>query len=132
MKGARLLGVVEHGEDGASLSYLNQEVEVDAALLAKSGSVPPTVVFRFAAPCVESRCTHFDGQVCRLAARVVEQLEPTVDKLPPCTIRKTCRWYGQEGMPACTRCPQVVTRVTDESTPLYAVAQGQVVHSPDA
>jgi len=37
-------------------------------------------------------------------------LEPAADKLPPCVIRPTCRWYKQEGAAACHRCPQIVTK----------------------
>jgi hypothetical protein len=29
--------------------------------------------------------------------------------LPTCTIRQTCRWFGQRGRDACVVCPLVVT-----------------------
>jgi hypothetical protein len=123
MAGAQVLGVVERGPDGPALSYVNAHVPVTDDLLATTGEVPPTLVFRFAAPCVASKCTHFDGTKCQLAVRIAAGLTPTVDKLPPCAIRKTCRWYLQEGAGACARCPRVVTQVTDEADPLYAIAQ---------
>jgi hypothetical protein len=40
-----------------------------AALSALSAPVQPTEVFRFAAPCQERACVHFDGTNCRLASR---------------------------------------------------------------
>lgn len=122
MADAQVLGVVERGPDGSAVAYVNDTVPVTPEILAATGDAPATLVFRFAAPCVESKCTHFDGVKCQLAARVAEGLDRVVDKLPPCAIRKTCRWYAQEGARACARCPQVVTQVTDADDPLYSVA----------
>ncbi|MDU8927223.1 hypothetical protein RXV86_07490 [Alisedimentitalea sp. MJ-SS2] len=122
-EGAQVLGVVERGADGPALSYVNAHVPVTDEVLAATGEVPPTLIYRFAAPCVESKCKHFDGSKCQLAVRIAAGLAPTVDKLPPCAIRKTCRWYVQEGASACGRCPQVVTQVTDEEDPLFRIAQ---------
>jgi hypothetical protein len=117
-----VIGVVEHGADGAQLAYVNGYVPVLDELIAATGPVPPTLVYRFAAPCASGRCIHFDGQNCQLAARIVEELMPRVEKLPACAIRKTCRWHMQEGAAACLRCPQVVTQVTERSDPLFRVA----------
>jgi hypothetical protein len=69
----------------------------------------PTEVFRLAATCAEHLCPHFDGADCRLASRVVQILPAAVDMLPPCIIRKDCRWYSQEGGAACLRCPEITT-----------------------
>ena len=123
MDGAQVLGVVGDGADGPALSYVNADLPVSPELLAATGPVPPTLIYRFAAPCVERKCTHFDGQKCRLAARVATQLDPVVDKLPPCAIRKTCRWHAQEGNAACARCPRVVTQVTSTADPMHQIAQ---------
>lgn len=122
MPGAQVLGVVQRGPDGPALSYANGRLPVTDEILQASGDVPPTLVYRFAAPCVASKCQHFDGARCQLARRIVEGLQPAVDKLPPCAIRKTCRWYAQEGAEACARCPHVVTRVMDSADPLYKIA----------
>jgi hypothetical protein len=75
----------------------------------------PTEVFRLAATCAEHKCPHFDGADCRLATRVAKMLPPVVDSLPPCVIRKECRWFSQEGAAACMRCPQVTTLSYDLS-----------------
>lgn len=101
--------MIEATADGARLAYVAGSVPVTAGLLTVVGDLPPTDVFRFAVPCAEGRCVHFDGQDCRLAQRVVAGFAPVVDALPACAIRKTCRWHAQEGASACHRCPQVVT-----------------------
>ena len=91
-------------------------------LLAVSGSVTPTEVFRFAAPCAGSGCRHFDGTDCRLAQRIVSMLPTVVDVLPACPLRSNCRWWQQEGKAACLRCPQVVTKTYHPSEQLRQVA----------
>ena len=108
-----LLGVVEHTDDGARVSYLREEVLVSQSLLDLTGPVAPTRVFRIASKCEERRCTHFDGASCKLVTRIVENLPAVVNELPPCRIRSNCRWYKQEGRPACLRCPQIVTESMD-------------------
>lgn len=110
MPGAQVPGVVERGPDGPALAYANGHVPVTGDLRRATGGVPPTLVYRFAASCVAKRCIHFDGERCQPARRIVEGLAATVDKLPPCAIPRTCRWYVQEAGAACERCPQVVTR----------------------
>ena len=109
MPGGRLFGVMGGSATELRLMYLDEPVPVTESLLALAEPVKPTEVFRLAAPCVETKCCHFDGQDCRLVTRIVQILPAVVDSLPPCTIRKECRWFQQEGRPACMRCPQVVT-----------------------
>src|SRR5260370_39335219 len=115
MEGAHAFGVVG-GEPGARrVTWIEKPVPVTPQLLAMSGPVPPTQVMRFAARCQENACSHFDGSDCRLAARIVAMIDPVVTALPPCTIRVNCRWYRQEGAPACRPCPQNVTEKVDPS-----------------
>jgi hypothetical protein len=45
-----------------------------------------------------------------------------VDGLPPCLIRKECRWYSQEGGEACQRCPGISTVSYDLSPEMRAVS----------
>lgn len=111
MRDARLLGVVGGTADAPMLAYLNEPVEVSEEVLAlAAGATHPADVMRFAARCEESKCCHFDGANCNLATRIVQILPAVVEALPACLIRAECRWYRQEGRPACLRCPQVVTR----------------------
>lgn len=107
--GAIVLGVVEHGPDGPEVAYLNEHVPATPELLQVSAPANPGEVFRLAGPCQTASCPHFDGRDCGLAARIVRNLDPVVASLPPCLIRRTCRWFAQEGAAACHRCPQVMT-----------------------
>ena len=122
MQDAQVLGVMQPGPAGPQLAYVNAHVPVTPDLLAVTGPVPPTQVFRFAARCEESKCTHFDGAKCQLATRIAAGLSAQVNKLPPCAIRRTCRWYDQEGQAACQRCPQVVTRMDRADAKLLEIA----------
>jgi len=106
---AVVFGVVGGTVAAPQVGYLTEPVPVSEDVLALSGSVEPTEVFRMASTCADRGCKHFDGSHCRLAMRIVEQLPPVVEALPACQIRPHCRWWQQEGKAACQRCPQVVT-----------------------
>jgi hypothetical protein len=121
MKDPRLIGVVTFDEAEPRVAYLNESVPLTQELLASAAPAEPREVFRIAAHCEESRCTHFNGVKCKLASRIVQILPAVVDSLPACLIRVSCRWYTQEGRAACFRCPQVVTQPLDPS-PEYAHA----------
>lgn len=122
MVDARVLGVLTETEEGTRVAYLNAVQEVTPELLDLSGGVKPTRVMRFAAKCEQSKCTHFDGRDCQLASRIVARMSPVSTMLPPCTIRRTCRWHAQEGPDACFRCPQIATFNTEPSEELSAIA----------
>lgn len=126
MADAQVLGVVEHGDEGPRLSYLAAHQPATPEILEMTGTAPVLQVLRLAATCEEKRCTHFDGAHCGLVRRIVESLDPVADTLPPCAIRRDCRWYAEEGRPACLRCPQVVTEVnrTDERAGKYREIAG--------
>lgn len=107
--GSIVFGVIGGTVVEPRVAYLNQSQPVTEELLAKAKPVTPTEVFRTAAPCATKSCQHFDGKDCRLAMRVVEKLPTVVEELPPCSIRRDCQWWQQEGKAACMRCPQVIT-----------------------
>lgn len=121
-RGSVVLGVAEGSLDTPRVSYLTARVEVSAAVLQLAGSVSPTEVFRFAAPCACDGCVHFQEKRCHLVEKVVELLPEVVSSLPPCSIRRDCRWFRQEGGAACRRCPQIVTDSFPRSEQLVAVA----------
>jgi hypothetical protein len=126
MPDAHILGVVDVGADGPSLRYLNERVAATPELLEKAAPAAPGAVFRLAARCAESKCTHFDGARCQLVDRIVKSLPAVTESLPPCTIRPICRWHRQEGRSACLRCPQVVTLSDATNATLVEVASGPV------
>jgi hypothetical protein len=129
MEGARVFGVIGGTVQEPRVSYLRADALVTRAMLASVAPADPTRVFRFAAPCEEARCVHFDGSRCQLAGRIVEKLDPVVDALPPCLIRPTCRWYAEQGGAACHRCPQVVTMIPKAEDRLNEAARPP---APDA
>jgi hypothetical protein len=122
MDNCRVLGVVDREGPAPRIVYLNEILPATDDVLALSGTVKPTEVFRLSATCAEHKCPHFDGSDCQLATRIVKILPPVVDALPPCTIRKDCRWFSQEGAAACKRCPEVTTVTYDLSPTVREVS----------
>lgn len=122
MADSAVFGVITGTVEEPRVTYLNQRQPVTEQLMAKSGSVTPTEVFRIAAPCAGKGCQHFDGTDCRLATRIVHQIPAVAESLPPCSIRRDCRWWQQEGKAACMRCPQVVTDNYNPSEQIRQVA----------
>lgn len=123
MPDCRVLGLVQWEGASPRLEYLNEPVPATPEILAMAAPLKPTEVFRLAATCAEERCPHFDGTDCRLATRIVQILPAAVDSLPPCIIRKNCRWYTQEGGAACQRCPEVTT-VSYDLSPVVRTVSG--------
>lgn len=109
MEGAVVFGVIGGTVEEPRLTHLAAPQPVTDEVLALSGPVAPTEVFRFAAPCAGDACAHFDGRDCRLATRIVQILPAATSSLPPCQLRPECRWWQQEGRAACLRCPQIVS-----------------------
>lgn len=124
MAGATLLGVIDPDAADVRVLYAVDKVPVTENLLQLCGEHPPTRLMRFAAPCEESKCLHFDGQNCQLATRIIQILPGVVSNLPPCPIRQDCRWYSQEGAKACQRCPQIITNEETSDSTLLQVACG--------
>ena len=122
MKGAVVFGVIGGTVEEPRLVHLAAPQPVTEEVLALSGPVTPAEVFRFAAPCAGHACTHFDGQDCRLATRIVQILPAATSSLPPCQLRPECRWWQQEGRAACLRCPQVVSDCLNPSDDMLRAA----------
>lgn len=122
MDNCNVLGVVQRDGPKPLLLYLRSPVPATDAVLAMTAPLKPTEVYRLSATCAEHKCPHFDGADCRLAARVVQGLPPAVDALPPCIIRKDCRWFSQEGGAACLRCPEITTVTYDVSPETQAIS----------
>ena len=123
-----VLGVVRRDSPSPTLEYLREPLPATPEILAMAAPLKATEVFRLSATCAEHRCPHFDGADCRLAARVVRILPAVVDALPPCIIRRECRWYAQEGGAACKRCPEITTVTYDLSAETREVSGLPVMH----
>jgi hypothetical protein len=107
---ARVFGVLTgSAAEGLQVGYLAGALPATPELLAAAAPAKPTEVFRAAAACVERSGQHFDGARCRLASRITFLRNPVVSALPRYVIRRTCRWFHQEGREACRRRPQVAT-----------------------
>jgi hypothetical protein len=124
MPDATVVGVMGGTAEAPQLAYMVERLSVSEDVLALAGPAKPAEVFRFAAPCEEKACRHFDGARCRLASRIVDLLPAVTGALPPCRIRKSCRWFAQEGREACLRCPQVVTESYAPSELFRLAAEG--------
>src|SRR5882762_4542490 len=101
MDRCQVLGVVRQDGPEPMVAYLEQPLAATREVLAMAAPLKPTEIFRLSATCAEHACPHFDGANCQLATRIVRMLPAVVDTMPPCLIRKECRWYAQEGPAAC-------------------------------
>jgi hypothetical protein len=122
MAGVRVLGVISRDGEAPRLDYLNEVVEATPEILEAAAPAAVSQVFRLAARCEESKCTHFDGTRCQLAVRIAKLLPEADEKLPACVIRPECRWFRQEGRAACLRCPQIMTGNSEADERLKEVA----------
>jgi hypothetical protein len=122
MDQCRVLGVVQREGSKPMLEYLKEPLPATPEILAMAAPLKPTEIFRLSATCEEHKCPHYDGTDCRLATRVVRLLPAVVSILPPCIIRKECRWYFQEGAEACKRCPEITTVTYDLSSQIQEVS----------
>ena len=123
--GSVAFGVISGTAENPRVAWIEKPVPVTDDLLALAAPVMPTQVLRFAAPCQEKACCHFDGTDCRLATRLVQLIPAVVESLPPCRIRPDCRWFLQEGGAACRVCPQIVTYCVEPSAEMNAAATPQ-------
>jgi hypothetical protein len=121
-----VFGIVGGTATEPRLTYLKQPLSMTNELISRAGSVTPAEIFRTAASCAERSCQHFNGKDCRLVMRIIEKFPAVVEQLPPCSVRRDCRWWKQEGKAACVRCPQIVTDNYAPSEQLRQVANPSV------
>jgi hypothetical protein len=108
--GAQVFGIVGGSVVEPRVGYLETAVPATTELLATSSPVTPEEVFRISGACAQDACVHFEGGGCSLGSRLVSLGMPVVGKAPRCAVRSTCRWWAENGVSACLRCPAVVTR----------------------
>jgi len=98
----------------ARVAYVTPEMPAATVLSEVDDTGKPLEArYRFAGPCVTSKCGFWTGEHCGLGARLVESFpasraDPVTD-LPRCAIRRTCRWFAEQGPAACSPCSHVVT-----------------------
>lgn len=110
--GGKIFGVVGGEAKAPRVLFLKQLMTPSKELESRLGGVAPGEVFRVAAPCAASACSHHDKESkrCTLVERIVEKVEPAYADYTVCNIRAECVWWEQEGSKACVRCPQIATR----------------------
>lgn len=106
--GSKLIGIVN---SQGMVDLLPKAIDVDEefVLEAQKGRAPEER-FRFSGKCVQSGCHQWKGGGCGVIKKVLNAFPETTNaNLPACAIRKTCRWYFQEGGKACMICPLIIT-----------------------
>ncbi|MGC4894642.1 hypothetical protein [Micromonospora sp. DT31] len=96
------------------VAYVTPAVPAEVALAGfGDGDGPVEARVRLAGPCVTSSCGFWTGSHCglgaRMAASYAEAAPPVEEALPKCAIRRTCRWFAEQGPSACPACAYVVT-----------------------
>ncbi|MFI8804144.1 hypothetical protein [Micromonospora chalcea] len=96
------------------VAYVTPAVPAEVALAGLGDSDEPVEArVRLAGPCVTSSCGFWTGSHCglgtRMAASYAETAPPAEEALPKCAIRRTCRWFAEQGPSACPACAHVVT-----------------------
>ncbi|MGO4290217.1 hypothetical protein [Chitinophaga sp. RAB17] len=113
--GSELLGMRQ--EDG-TVAILPQTLPVDETFIQKvnESQVTAEQAFRFTNKCVEGACSQWTGKSCGVIEKLVTYLDsvPAKEDLPRCPIRKSCRWFHQQGNGACKICVFVITEVTEQ------------------
>ena len=107
----QVIGVVQRVDDQhcGTVAYAAGPVAFTNELRAVTAPVDAAEVLRLAGPCAEQRCAHYANDRCSLGERAVSELPPVVQRAPRCSIRSHCRWYAEQGIAACLRCPGIVT-----------------------
>lgn len=71
--------------------------------------------YRFASPCAQSACIHWQGR-CDLSSRLslfqAFRQDGAQSGLPQCAIRPQCRWFLQDGPEMCSRCEIIARQLT--------------------
>jgi hypothetical protein len=109
--GAHVLGLRGGTPENPTVVYLSEPVLVTAELLRELGDTPAGDVLRIAAPCRESACSHFRDSHCSLITKIARAAPEAISDapLPQCNLRPRCRWWHQEKVAACRRCPAILT-----------------------
>jgi len=110
--GSNVLGVVN---PSGTIGFFKQPIEVTPEFLEDAGDNESLERrFRFSNKCVQSGCKQWTGKECGVIKAVLAlESIPAKKDLPDCSIRKTCRWFSQEGPAACNGCRYVITNVSE-------------------
>ena len=93
-----------YANDERKVRFVSEELPVPVTLGRIIEPHALALRARFAGRCITSGCTHWTGTGCRLGQVVAEVGTEINGQLPPCSIRKTCRWFIENGASACSPC----------------------------
>jgi hypothetical protein len=112
VEGTHLFGIFD---ESGTLSYLGESMEIDASFVQKAKQHSnPEKRFRFSSPCAKGLCKQWENGKCGLNEKAIEQIDminPEGYKskpMPKCAIRKSCRWFDQNGEASCYACRYIV------------------------
>lgn len=113
---ASLLGIVQGDK---TIALLDTPVKISEAFVERAHEQgEPEKRFRFVDKCIKSGCGQWTGKSCGIMNELAES-NPSIksdnEDLPACFIRRTCRWFSQEGGKACKICLFVITQSADNS-----------------
>jgi hypothetical protein len=112
--GAILLGVIN---TNGSVGFITNPVELTGELFEEiKQQQEPEKRYRFSSACVETGCHQWQNGGCSVIKKVMHANEDISleQQLPDCSIRKSCRWYFQEGAKACSFCPYIITDMLEK------------------
>lgn len=110
--GSNLLGMVT---TTGTVGFFKDPIEVTQGFIDDAGDFENLERrFRFSNRCVQSGCKQWTGKECGVIKAVLAlDSIPLKKDLPYCSIRKSCRWYFQEGPVACNGCRYVITNISE-------------------
>ncbi|GLR15787.1 hypothetical protein [Portibacter lacus] len=91
------------------LEYYDEIITIDSEMLdtVKRENVRTTM------PCVSKGCGNWSGDKCTVPDQMNFFLTPIEDEsqFENCPLRKSCRWFFQDGIKACGICPLIETKL---------------------
>jgi len=110
-KSASLMGIVQADK---TVALLDTPLKLNESFIENARQYgEPEQQFRFSDKCIKSGCGQWTGQNCGIISELTAanpSIKDASEDLPPCFIRRTCRWFSQEGRKACKICLFVVTQ----------------------
>jgi hypothetical protein len=97
-----VIGVFVKGS--SRVNFVAEQLPVPVSLARAAGPEVLALRARFAGRCITSGCKHWTGANCRLGEVVADIRVADNGQLPHCSIRKTCRWFLENGAMACNTC----------------------------
>jgi hypothetical protein len=111
-----VIGVFVKGS--SRVNFVAEQLPVPVTLARAAGPEVLALRARFAGRCITSGCMHWTGANCRLGEVVADIGVADNGQLPNCSIRKTCRWFLENGAMACNTCQHLrYLQMHDETAP---------------